>query len=571
MAAVAPKTNKEHDLGTAALRWGTVYAGTMNVDGNLTVSGAITTTVSQTLEVEDATIKLAKGNTTSDDVDFGVYGVYDEGGTDKYSIIFRDNDDSGKWKIWTGFTNEPPSLGDVNLGSGTVGTLVTKLQTDAITGWSSTDAANEDLSITPLGTGNLNVVADTLRVGDSNADAVITTNGTGDLTLSTNSGTNSGTVVIADGADGNITITPNGSGQVNVATGLAVAGTAVTATAAELNYLDNANLTADDLTKLAAVTATAAELNYLRVDDLEAADLTKLAAVTATAAKLNYTDVTTLGTSENSKVVTQSTTGTIIVGATNGNQTIDIASHDLVDGGLKLGGTLVKASAAELNLLDTAVADTIVDSKAVIYGSAGEIASNKLSVDQDGDGVNNAGSITLGADNDAGLWVASNTHLYVQNDTVNADIIFRTNNGTVAQEIMRVDGGASKVTIKELSVTGVITGGAASTIKFSGGVEHSVDAITADTTLNDTHYLVKTSANLTLPGAEVNEGREYIITCTTDSKTLTVGETGDMLYYSADKTAASDGTDLTDTNDVFAMRNKTVYRVISDGVNWYVV
>jgi hypothetical protein len=72
-------------------------------------------------------------------------------------------------------------------------------------------------------------------------------------------------------------------------------------------------------------------------------------AVTATGAELNYLDITTLGTSEDSKAVTQDASGTIVVGATDGDQTLDIASHDLVDGGLKLGGTLVTASAAELN------------------------------------------------------------------------------------------------------------------------------------------------------------------------------------------------------------------------------
>ena len=54
--------------------------------------------------------------------------------------------------------------------------------------------------------------------------------------------------------------------------------------------------------------------------------------------------------------VAASTGGTfsanVIVGASGANQTLDIASHDLVDGGLKLAGTLVTASAAEVNLLD---------------------------------------------------------------------------------------------------------------------------------------------------------------------------------------------------------------------------
>ena len=43
---------------------------------------------------------------------------------------------------------------------------------------------------------------------------------------------------------------------------------------------------------------------------------------------------------------------TVTIGASSGNQLLNIASHDLVDGGLKLAGTLVTSSAAELNLLD---------------------------------------------------------------------------------------------------------------------------------------------------------------------------------------------------------------------------
>ena len=88
-----------------------------------------------------------------------------------------------------------------------------------------------------------------------------------------------------------------------------------------------------------AVTSSGSELNILD-------------GVTATYAELNYNDITTLGTSEDSKALTQSAGGAIIVGATSGNQTLDVASHALVDGGLKLAGTLVTASATEINLLD---------------------------------------------------------------------------------------------------------------------------------------------------------------------------------------------------------------------------
>ena len=75
---------------------------------------------------------------------------------------------------------------------------------------------NIGLTIAPKGTGDVNIDADTVRIGDNNTDAVLTTNGTGDLTISTNSGTNSGTVKIFDGADANIEITPNGTGVVKL-------------------------------------------------------------------------------------------------------------------------------------------------------------------------------------------------------------------------------------------------------------------------------------------------------------------------------------------------------------------
>ena len=75
-------------------------------------------------------------------------------------------------------------------------------------------ASNANINIVPNGTGDVTLQTDTVQIGDSNTNATITTNGTGDLTLNTNSGTDSGSIVIADAANGNITITPNGSGQV---------------------------------------------------------------------------------------------------------------------------------------------------------------------------------------------------------------------------------------------------------------------------------------------------------------------------------------------------------------------
>ena len=66
---------------------------------------------------------------------------------------------------------------------------------------------NIDVAIIPKGSGET-------KVGTGAAAATITSSGAHDLTLDTNSGTNSGVITITDGAGGNIAITPNGSGNI---------------------------------------------------------------------------------------------------------------------------------------------------------------------------------------------------------------------------------------------------------------------------------------------------------------------------------------------------------------------
>jgi len=77
---------------------------------------------------------------------------------------------------------------------------------------------NVDVHIKPKGTGET-------RIGTGAAAATLTTSGAHDLVLDTNSGTNSGTITITDGADGNINIAPNGNGVVQAGgTAMKVAG-----------------------------------------------------------------------------------------------------------------------------------------------------------------------------------------------------------------------------------------------------------------------------------------------------------------------------------------------------------
>jgi hypothetical protein len=83
-----------------------------------------------------------------------------------------------------------------------------------VNGKSIISTSNGNIVLAPNGTGDVYLDADTVRVGDSGAAATLTTNGAGDLTINTNSGTNSGSVVLSQGTNGNISITPNGTGSV---------------------------------------------------------------------------------------------------------------------------------------------------------------------------------------------------------------------------------------------------------------------------------------------------------------------------------------------------------------------
>ena len=114
----------------------------------------------------------------------------------------------------------------------------------------------------------------------------------------------------------------------------------------------------------AAVTTTAAELNLID-------------GYTGTTAELNTLDVTTQGTSEVSKVLTADASGDVTIA--DGAYDFDVASHD-TSNGLKLGGTLVTATAAELNIMDgvtsTAAEINLIDGGTARGTTSGSVFSS---------------------------------------------------------------------------------------------------------------------------------------------------------------------------------------------------
>jgi hypothetical protein len=174
---------------------------------------------------------LANGNTTGgtdiavsagDDITFtdtskAIFGV----GGDLQ--VYHDGSNSFIVDSGTGALNIQTDALSIKNAAGTE-TMITATENGAVV-LSFDNAARVTTGSTGVAVeGNLSATGD-VRVGILNTDADITTNGTGTLVLSTNEGTNSGTITIAQGVDGNITLDPNGTGKVAIDAALISGGT----------------------------------------------------------------------------------------------------------------------------------------------------------------------------------------------------------------------------------------------------------------------------------------------------------------------------------------------------------
>jgi len=132
----------------------------VTITGNLTVNGTTTTVNTSTLEVEDPLIKLAKANSGADSVDIGFYGLYDTSGSqDLYAGLFRDANDSGKFKLFKDLQAEPTTTVNTSGTGYAVGTLVATFEgnitgnvTGNVSGTAATVTGAAQSNITSLGT-----------------------------------------------------------------------------------------------------------------------------------------------------------------------------------------------------------------------------------------------------------------------------------------------------------------------------------------------------------------------------------------------------------------------------------
>ena len=172
------------------------------------LTGSLTSGRNVTIPLDVQTFYVIKNATTGSQI---VTFKYVSGSGDSVAIA------NGATKLIYATANDGtnPDIADAGFIAAVVDDTTPQLGGDLdVNGQDIVSTSDADISIIPNGTGDVNLGADTVQVGDLNANATITTQGTGDLILNTNNGTNSGTITIADGVSGNINIAPNGTGEV---------------------------------------------------------------------------------------------------------------------------------------------------------------------------------------------------------------------------------------------------------------------------------------------------------------------------------------------------------------------
>jgi hypothetical protein len=427
----------------------------------------------------------------------------------------------------------PNGSGVVNLGDMTgagivtTGTITSNLTLNTNNGATSGSVViaagtNGNITLTPNGTGNIGLIANTVLHGVLNTATTITTNGTGNLTLSTNSGTNSGTIVINQGTNGNISLVPNGTGAVVIAalSGLlkGTSGTVSTAAASDLNSTfgsqtqnfvyaapsgSNGNptfraLVAGDipgtLNSLTVTgnlivngTTTTINSNTVSVDDKNL-ELGGIAAVSPTGTITASAIVTGLSSTANiipgSAVTSLSNNGTVTLPANTTVLSIDSATQITLNQALTGSGT---ASGATLNI-----------------GGATDITANQ-------------GGITLlGATNKTIIWDSTNSNwTSSEHWNIATTKSFKINNVTVL-DTSQVLASATGVTVGGTSTTTVALGTnstALSTTTVGGAITgnilriNSAAAGTATfTTNNASNLVINTNSGTTTGNITLNTG-----------------------------------------------------------------
>jgi len=591
---VVPVTDNDIDLGSSSVEFkdlyldGTATVDTLQVDENATVTGNLSVNGNTTL-----------GNAASDTVTVTA---------DVASPLIPSADDThdlgasgSEWRnlYIDGTANIDTLAVDAN---GTVAGTLTVTGATALNGGLTMDSNKFTVSDTSGNTaiaGTLAVAGATTLAATSFGDANITN--VGNIALDS---------ITADGST--ITITGNttfadGSYDFNIAShdgtnGLALGGTVVTSTAAELNILDGVTATTAELNIMDGVTSTTAELNILDGVTSTAAELNILDGVTSTAAELNTLDGITAVVGELNALDLGSTAiGTAIASKAvvlDSNKDYTGIRNFTITGNLTVGGTTTVVDTVTMNaqnavVFEGATADdhettlTIVDPTADrtinLPNQSGTIpvlaavSTTQISATPEElnimDGDTSATSTTLAdADrvvvNDAGTMkqvalTDFETYMETSLDTLsNVTTVGALNSGSISSGFGAINNGSSAIT-----TTGTVTYGSLSdgTITITGFVDED-DMSSNSATLVPTQQSVEariqavnaTANNVTglnATGAEINTVAD-VSAISPDTSTAVANNDAILMYDNSATGLKYFDVDLLDT--YYAQTTKTL-------------
>ncbi len=464
-------------------------ADNLTVAGNLTVTGTQTIVDTVTMNAENAIVfegATADAHETTltivDPTADHTYKLPDLGSTADEGFIAAFAADPGSSPLVTATPTELSIMdGDTNATSTTLADADRVVVNDAGT--------MKQVALTDVST---YVLGNVTTVGALNSGSI--TSGFGTIDTGSSAITTTGTINFGSLADGTITVTgfvdednmssdsatlipTQQSVKAYVAT---IAGQSnnivgLTASADELNILDDATVTTAELNILDGSATTQATVTLAATDGvvISDADVMKQCLVS----DFDTFMASTTKTLTNKTLTSPTLNGTIVV--SDGSNDFNIASHD-GSNGLKLGGTLVTASATELNILDggtSATSTTVADADRVVMNDNGtmvQVAVTDLAAYFDDEitampnlvttGALNSGSITSGFGTiDTGSSAITTTGL-ISGGSLN---IGGTNVTSTAGELNLLDGGTSvgsSITIADADGFVVNDGGTMKTI-----------------------------------------------------------------------------------------------------------
>ena len=514
------------------------YGSNLIISGNLTINGTTTTVDATNTVLADPLLVLSRGETGTPSKDSGI--IIERGTSSNVGIIW---DESADVFAAINTADDGTTSGDVTISSyanfraaDLDGTSLSIDNIDIDGNTISSTNANGNITITPNGSGDVLLSADTVVVGDSNTNATITTSGTGDLILNTNSGTNSGSITIADGVNGNISIAPNGTGQV-IASNLAISNLTngrVVLAGASGALADSANLTFNGTT----LTTTDLTVDNIDIDGNSITSVNVNGNINITPNGTGEVIVATLA-------ITDLTSGRVPYVTTN-DAIIDSAN-------LTFSGTLLTTTNLTVDNINVdANTITTTSGNLSLSSAGGEVTASSLAVTDLTSGrvtyASTSGALVDSANLTFSGTLLTTTNLTVDNVNVDGNTIISTNtNGN----INITPNGTGELVASTLAVSD-LTSGRVTYAGTSGALIDNANLTFSGTTLTVTG-VANVSSNLNVSGE-----------ATLASATVSDLTSGRVTYAGASGSLI-DSANLTFSGTLLTTTNLTVDNVNIDG------